>query len=126
MAGDFELSLSYALSCLQLEGLQVKDKQREAIHAVYDGKDVFLWLPTGYGKSLCYQCLPFLFDHKLSKVDLPPSKRSVCLARCRIRKHYGDHWRMRIQYVPGPFLPLPLQRAWVREVEAIWTLFESL
>lgn len=80
MANNFELSLSYALSCLQLEGLEVKDKQKEAIRAIYDGKDVFLWLPTGYGKSLCYQCLPFLFDYKLSKVDLvPPSKKSVCL-----------------------------------------------
>ena len=79
MANNFDLSLSYALSCLRLEGLEVKDKQLEAIKAVYDCKDVFLWLPTGYGKSLCYQCLPFLFDHKLKRVDLPPKERSVCL-----------------------------------------------
>ena len=37
MVSDFELSLSYAL---QLEGLKVKDKQREAIQAVYYGKDM--------------------------------------------------------------------------------------
>ena len=79
MASKFDLSLSYALTCLRLEGLEIKDKQLEAIQAIYDGKDVFLWLPTGYGKSLCYQCLPFLFDHKLSMVDLPPSEKSVCL-----------------------------------------------
>ena len=79
MASKFELSLQYARSCLRLEGLEVKDKQLEAIQAIYDGKDVFLWLPTGYSKSLCYQCLPLLFDHKLSKVDLPHGKRSVCL-----------------------------------------------
>ena len=77
MASKFELSLSYGLSCLRLEGLEIKDKQLEGIQAIYNGKDVFLWLPTGYGKYLCYQCLPFLFDHKLSKVDLPPHKRSV-------------------------------------------------
>ena len=58
MASDFELSLSYALSCLQLEGLEVKDKQRKAIQSVYYCKDVILWLPTGYGKFLCYQCRP--------------------------------------------------------------------
>ena len=38
MASDLELSVFYALSCLQLEGLEVKDKQREAIQAVYYGK----------------------------------------------------------------------------------------
>ena len=79
MASEFELSLSYALSCLRLQGIELKDKQLEAIRTIYDGKDVFLWLPTGYGKSLCYQCLPFLFDHKLKRIDLPPGERSVCL-----------------------------------------------
>ena len=29
---------------------------------------MFAWLPTGYGKSLYYQLLPFLFDHKLEKL----------------------------------------------------------
>ena len=27
-----------------------------------------MWLPTGYGKSVCYECLPFLYDMKLSVV----------------------------------------------------------
>ena len=34
------------------------------MEAIYDGRDVFMWLPTGYGKSLCYQALPFLMDSK--------------------------------------------------------------
>ena len=35
----------------------------------------FLLLPTGYGKSICFECLPFLYDYKLSPTD--PSKCTV-------------------------------------------------
>ena len=37
----------------------------------YDLKRVFVWLPTGFGKSICYwyTTLPFVFDHKLGRVD---------------------------------------------------------
>ena len=37
-------------------------KQREAVEAFFSGKDVFVCLPTGYGKSFCYGCLPLVFD----------------------------------------------------------------
>ena len=44
----------------------LKDKQKEAIVAFLSGKDVFVALPTGYGKILCYGCLPgaFLYTQK--------------------------------------------------------------
>ena len=34
-------------------------EQKAAITSALQGKDVFITLPTGYGKSLVYQALPF-------------------------------------------------------------------
>ena len=48
----------------------LKDKQKEAVTSFASGKDVFVALPTGYGKSLCYQGLPCLFD-TLLKHEVP-------------------------------------------------------
>ena len=41
---------------------EVKDLQMKVISEVLSGHDVFAVLPTGYGKSLCYGCLPLVFD----------------------------------------------------------------
>ena len=76
---DFSAALSYALSSVQQEHLTLKDKQVEAVELLYQGHDVFLWVPTGYGKSICYQVLPFLFDYKLGRTGCPPCERSVVL-----------------------------------------------
>ena len=40
----------------------LKDEQKKALHSFVSGKDVFVTLPTGYGKSLCYALLPIVFD----------------------------------------------------------------
>ena len=41
---------------------QLKPDQADVIEAFVKGRDVFAVLPTGYGKSLCYGCLPLVFD----------------------------------------------------------------
>ena len=41
---------------------QLKPKQMEAIIAFVEGRDVFVSLPTGYGKSIIYALLPLIFD----------------------------------------------------------------
>ena len=52
----------------------LKDDQIKALCCFVEGKDVFISLPTGYGKSLCYMLLPLVFDnfHSIT-VDLKKS-----------------------------------------------------
>ncbi len=60
----FSAALAFSLDQLGLSHVSLKDEQCSAIKAVYWGQDVFVCLPTGYGKSLCYQTLPFVMDYK--------------------------------------------------------------
>ena len=60
-------ALSYAFSRVGLPGITIKQEQLTAIRYLYAQKDVFLWLPTSFGKSVCYEVLPILFDFAGSK-----------------------------------------------------------
>ena len=55
-----ERAVSFAMTELKVETL--KDKQKEAICSFVNGRDCFIILPTGYGKTLCYVLLPYVFD----------------------------------------------------------------
>ena len=44
-------------------GITLKDKQFQAIYSFCLQKDVFVSLPTGYGKSVIYGILPLVFDN---------------------------------------------------------------
>ena len=45
----------------------LKPEQIDVVLQFINGRDVFAVLPTGFGKSLCYACLPFTFDKVLHK-----------------------------------------------------------
>ena len=76
---DFDKALAYALSCAKQEGLSLKDQRVEAVKLLSEGKDVLVWFPTSYGKSICYQLLSFVFDVKLGRTNAPLTDRSVVL-----------------------------------------------
>ena len=62
-----ESSLVYALAKVGCSSISLKPEQKECIKSILDGNDVFVWLPTGFGKSVCYEVLPFMFDKKLGR-----------------------------------------------------------
>ena len=66
---NFSQAVLYAFWKLGTPHLSLKQKQCSSIKAVYDRNEVFVWLPTGYGKSLCDQALPFVMDHKMGLVE---------------------------------------------------------
>ena len=61
---SFDECVSKALHRLGMPHISLKKEQLASMEAIYAGRDVFMWLPTGYGKSICYQALPFLLDCK--------------------------------------------------------------
>ena len=56
----FSEALAETIKELGLSSL--KPKQVEAIQAFVNGNDVFVSLPTGYGKSLIYGILPLIYN----------------------------------------------------------------
>ena len=80
-------SLDHCIS-LAMEALgyqKATSEQMEAIKNFVLGRDVFVSLPTGSGKSLCYAALPCVFDNirghnRLAMEELKHSSIVVCVS----------------------------------------------
>ena len=59
---EIELKTVLANICERLGYSTLRPEQAEAVSAFAGGKDVFVALPTGSGKSLCFAILPWVFD----------------------------------------------------------------
>ena len=70
---DKKSVIFWAAKCFGYDS--VKDLQYEVIEEILGGRDVFTVLPTGFGKSFCYGCLPWIFD----KVCKPAQPTIVCV-----------------------------------------------
>ena len=86
MEFNFNRALFFAPQRLDSPGMRLKPEQAASISAVYKDKDVFIWLPTGFGKSVCYErtlflteTIPFVMDCKLRRVGSESGKYSLVL-----------------------------------------------
>ena len=57
---EFSLALPKAVKRMGIK--ELKPKQFESIEGFASGRDTFVALPTGYGKSVIFAILPLLFD----------------------------------------------------------------
>ena len=55
-----------------------KDQMECALYCVR-GQDVFVSLPTGSGKSLCYGMLPLVYDGFKNNLGITDGKRSIVI-----------------------------------------------
>ena len=63
MDAESEVAFSIGYSSLRVE-------QKTALLQFLSGNDIFVRLPTGYGKSLCYILLPLIFDRLNTHISL--------------------------------------------------------
>ena len=63
------------LSKLGKSKLILKEEQKLAIFSLFSGKDVFVWLPMRFGRSICFQTLPFMFNRQHTRLRSISNKK---------------------------------------------------
>ena len=58
---------------------ELRDEQKAALLTFVNGNDVFVSLPTGYGKTICYAALPIAFDVLLGRDSSDSLQRSIVI-----------------------------------------------
>ena len=59
--------------------VSVKDEQLGAVLAFLQGRDVFVSMPTGSGKSLCFVLIPCVVDLLRTYLGIPYNHRSMMI-----------------------------------------------
>ena len=75
MLVDVKYALERALGLCGLK--ELKEKQTEALLAFINRNDIFVSLPTGYGKSIIYRILPLVYDTLKSKKSVKSSVQFI-------------------------------------------------
>ncbi|XP_069123906.1 ATP-dependent DNA helicase Q1-like [Argopecten irradians] len=73
---DFDTCISFAKQAIGF-GHTLKDKQLQSLKKLYNGNDVISVLPTGYGKSIIFQLLPWFFQRQ-HNLPLPGIVIVIC------------------------------------------------
>ena len=67
-----KFSISLAAGAAKALGYELREQQSKVAERFTSGRDVFVSLPTGSGKTLCYSVLPGTFD-RLRETSSPSS-----------------------------------------------------
>ena len=62
MAPGFDIVNVITISIQKLGYPSLKQRTTRYYCRVLNGRDIFAILPTGFGKTLCYACIPLVFD----------------------------------------------------------------
>jgi ATP-dependent DNA helicase RecQ len=73
----------------------LKEHQKACIESFMNGNDVFVVLPTGYGKSACYACVPRAIDLYQNRKDEDSSIIIVVSPLTSLMKDQVENFKMR-------------------------------